>query len=146
MPGTAADGAPLYGSVNGTSAAAATVAGAAALLAQVRPALDGPALRSLLAGYAQRGRASALAVGNGVFGSARRRSARSRRRRRRSASGSGAARAGTRRGPSSSATSRRGGSSVSLKAAVDGDSEALQFTVQPSHFVLRSGRVAHRVR
>ena len=31
------------------------------------PALDGAGLRSLLVGYAQRGRASALAVGNGIF-------------------------------------------------------------------------------
>jgi hypothetical protein len=37
--------------VNGSSAAAATVAGAAALLAQARPDVDAAALRSLLAGY-----------------------------------------------------------------------------------------------
>ena len=41
-------GAP-YGTVNGTSAAAAVVAGAAALLAQARPALGASELRSLLA-------------------------------------------------------------------------------------------------
>ena len=66
-PGQAADGTQLYGTVNGTSAAAATVAGAAALLAQMRPALDGPSLASLLAGYAQRGGAAATAVGGGVL-------------------------------------------------------------------------------
>jgi hypothetical protein len=66
-PGQASDGSPLYGTVNGTSAAAATVAGAAALLAQMRPALDGPALASLLAGYAQQGDAPAAAVGAGVL-------------------------------------------------------------------------------
>jgi hypothetical protein len=66
-PGQASDGSPLYGTVNGTSAAAATVAGAAALLAQMRPALDGPALASLLAGYAQRGGAATAAVGSGVL-------------------------------------------------------------------------------
>jgi subtilisin family serine protease len=38
-----------YGTVNGTSAAAAVVAGAAALLAQARPALGASELRSLLA-------------------------------------------------------------------------------------------------
>ncbi len=47
-PGRGADGSPRYGTVNGTSAAAATVAGAAAVLAQARPSLDGPALKSLL--------------------------------------------------------------------------------------------------
>lgn len=64
-PGQAHDGSQLYGTVNGTSAAAATVAGAAALLAQMRPDLDGAALGSLLAGYAQRGGAAATAVGGG---------------------------------------------------------------------------------
>jgi minor extracellular serine protease Vpr len=48
-PGTGADGAARYGTVNGTSAAAAVVAGAAALLAQARPALGASDLRSLLA-------------------------------------------------------------------------------------------------
>ena len=50
-PSAAADGAAAYGTVNGSSAAAATVAGAAALLAQARPDLDAPALLSVLAGY-----------------------------------------------------------------------------------------------
>ncbi|HEU5362069.1 MAG TPA: S8 family serine peptidase [Gaiellaceae bacterium] len=66
-PGRAADGSALYGTVNGTSAAAATVAGAAALLAQMRPDLDGGAVGSLLAGYAQRGRADPVSVGGGVL-------------------------------------------------------------------------------
>lgn len=48
-PGASSTGAPPYGTVNGTSAAAAVVAGAAALLAQARPGLDASALRSLLA-------------------------------------------------------------------------------------------------
>ena len=48
-PGTGSAGAPTYGTVNGSSAAAAVVAGAAALLAQARTALDASALRSLLA-------------------------------------------------------------------------------------------------
>jgi hypothetical protein len=48
-PGTSSNGDPSYGTVNGSSAAAAVVAGAAALLAQARPALDAAALRSLLA-------------------------------------------------------------------------------------------------
>ncbi|HEY6963410.1 MAG TPA: S8 family serine peptidase [Gaiellaceae bacterium] len=66
-PGQATDGSALYGTVNGTSAAAATVAGAAALLAEMRPSLDGPALQSLLAGYAARGHARPVAVGAGVL-------------------------------------------------------------------------------
>src|SRR5579884_2289524 len=75
-PGLAADGSPLYGTVSGTSPAAATVAGAAALIAEMRPDLDGAALESLLAGYAQGGvdsvsgdgvlRAGASAVGEVV--------------------------------------------------------------------------------
>src|SRR3954469_23590385 len=52
-PSAAEDGTAAYGTVNGSSAAAATVAGAAALLAQARPYLDAKALRSLLAGHAQ---------------------------------------------------------------------------------------------
>ena len=77
-PGAAPDGTPVYGTVNGTSAAAATVAGGAALLAEMRPALDGPSLQSLLVGYAQGGRALPMEAGAGMFGSARRRWARSR--------------------------------------------------------------------
>ena len=140
VPGTASDGSPLYGSINGTSGAAATVAGGAALLAQMRPALDGPALRSLLAGYAQRGRASMLGVGNGIF--------------RLGASAVGEVATspatlgfGLWGGPRWHATrtvivrnvsTRR--LELSLRADVDGESEALQFTVRPSHFLLRSGR------
>ncbi len=51
-PGVAADGSPRFGTINGSSAAAAAVAGAAALLAQARPSLDASALRSVLAGTA----------------------------------------------------------------------------------------------
>jgi minor extracellular serine protease Vpr len=47
------DGTPRYATVNGSSAAAASVAGAAALLAQARPAWDGRSLRSALASYAR---------------------------------------------------------------------------------------------
>ena len=62
-----ADGSPNFGTVNGTSAAAATVAGGAALLAQMRPALDGASLQSLLVGYAEPGGASATEAGAGTF-------------------------------------------------------------------------------
>lgn len=52
-PGRGDDGAPRFGTVNGSSAAAATVAGAAALLAQARPGLEGAALKSVLVGSAR---------------------------------------------------------------------------------------------
>jgi subtilisin family serine protease len=52
-PGVNPDGSARYGSVNGTSGAAALVAGAVALLAQARPDLDAEALKSLLTGSAR---------------------------------------------------------------------------------------------
>jgi subtilisin family serine protease len=52
-PGAAADGSPRFVTVNGSSAAAATVAGAAALLAQARPSLGADALKGLLVGTAR---------------------------------------------------------------------------------------------
>jgi hypothetical protein len=52
-PGASADGSARYGTVNGTSVAAAVVAGAAALLAQARPYLDAQALKGLLVGSAR---------------------------------------------------------------------------------------------
>jgi subtilisin family serine protease len=52
-PGANGDGSARYGTVNGTSAAAALVAGSAALLAQARPYLDAAALKSLLVGAAR---------------------------------------------------------------------------------------------
>src|SRR5439155_5150146 len=56
-----------FGTVSGSSAAAATVAGAAALLAQARTGLDGGAIRSLLAGYARPlDDPSVMAQGNGI--------------------------------------------------------------------------------
>jgi subtilisin family serine protease len=47
------DNSARYGTVNGTSVAAALVAGSAALLAQARPYLDADGLRSLLVGSAR---------------------------------------------------------------------------------------------
>ena len=52
-PGSGTDGAPRYGTVNGTSVAAALVAGGAALLAQARPYLDADGLKGLLVGSAR---------------------------------------------------------------------------------------------
>ena len=52
-PGSNDDGSPRFGTVNGSSAASAVVAGAAAVLAQARPDLRGADLRSLLTGTAR---------------------------------------------------------------------------------------------
>ena len=52
-PGVNSAGSPAFAIVSGTSVAAASVAGAAVLLAQARPGLDAPALKSLLVGYSQ---------------------------------------------------------------------------------------------
>ena len=52
-PGQAEDGTARYASLSGSSASAAVVAGAAALLAQSRPELDASALKGLLVGSAR---------------------------------------------------------------------------------------------
>jgi hypothetical protein len=52
-PGVTSQGGPRYGTINGTSAAAALVAADAALLAQARPELDADALKGLLVGSAR---------------------------------------------------------------------------------------------
>jgi subtilisin family serine protease len=51
-PGRNDDGTARYATISGTSAAAALAAGAAAVLAQVRPELDAPALKGALVGTA----------------------------------------------------------------------------------------------
>jgi hypothetical protein len=61
-PGSNDDGTSRFGTVNGSSAAAAVVAGAAALLAHARPSLDARALGSLLANSARPLSAGSLAV------------------------------------------------------------------------------------
>jgi hypothetical protein len=139
-PGQASDGSALYGTVNGTSAAAATVAGAAALLAQLRPALGGPALESLLSGYAQQTEASATTVGSGTLDLGA------------SAIGELASDPtsigfGVWGGPHWHATRTlvvRNVSSRRLRVAavvgVDGDSEALRFHVTPLAFALAPGQ------
>jgi hypothetical protein len=64
-PGRNEDGTARYVTVNGTSAAAAALAGAAALLAQARPALDAPALRGALVGTAALPEGTGLAAAGG---------------------------------------------------------------------------------
>ena len=53
-PGRGEEGEVRFGTVSGTSAAAAVAAGAAAVLAEGRPGIDAVGLRSLLTGSAQR--------------------------------------------------------------------------------------------
>jgi subtilisin family serine protease len=143
-PGAAADASPLYGTVNGTSAAAASVAGAAALLAQMRPALDGASLESLLVGYAAPN-ASVTSAGAGTLRVGA------------SAVGEVAAQPttlgfGVWQGPHWHATrtlvvrnvsTRR--LQLSIRAVAGGDSEALKLTVVPSRRALPPGH-ALRVR
>jgi hypothetical protein len=52
-PGANADGSARFGTISGTSAAAAIVAGAGALLAQARPELNAAALKALLVASAR---------------------------------------------------------------------------------------------
>jgi subtilisin family serine protease len=67
-PGRGDEGAERYASVSGSSASAAAVAGAAALLAQARPELDAPALKALLVGTARPlERDSVVAQGAGLL-------------------------------------------------------------------------------
>jgi hypothetical protein len=65
-PGKDGEGRPRFVTVNGSSAAAALTAGAAALLAQARPQLDARSLKSLLVGHARRTGEPVTAAGTGV--------------------------------------------------------------------------------
>lgn len=65
-PGSAGDGEPAFAAVTGTSASAAAVAGAAALLAEARPGLSAADLASLLAGSARQAGGAPTAGGAGV--------------------------------------------------------------------------------
>ena len=66
-PGSNDDGTPRYGTVNGSSPAAAVVAGAAAVLAQARPGLRAADLKSLLTATARPvGGSSVTAQGAGL--------------------------------------------------------------------------------
>lgn len=67
LPGRGADGEVQFGTVSGTSAAAAVVAGAAAVLAQGRPELDATALHGALVGSARRGDLDATSSGAGLL-------------------------------------------------------------------------------
>jgi hypothetical protein len=64
-PGANEDGTPSYAAVTGSSASAAVVAGAAAVLAQARPRLGAADLRQVLLGTARPASAGAAVAGNG---------------------------------------------------------------------------------
>jgi subtilisin family serine protease len=66
-PGRGEEGEVRFGTVSGTSVAAAVVAGAAALLAEGRPRVDAVALHGLLTGSAQRRDLDAAASGAGLL-------------------------------------------------------------------------------
>ena len=142
---TSQPGPARYATVNGTSVAAATVAGAAALLAQFRPALAGPDLESLLGGYAAQTGDPVTAVGSGALDL-------------------GASAVGelasdplslgfglwggkhwhaTRTVTVRNVSTRR--VPVNVVVAADNDSEALRFLVSPTHFALAPGK-ARRVK
>ncbi|HEY4621712.1 MAG TPA: S8 family serine peptidase, partial [Gaiellaceae bacterium] len=65
-PGRGDDGEVRFGTISGTSAAAAVTAGVAAVLAQGRPALDARGLHGLLVGSAQRADLDPTASGAGL--------------------------------------------------------------------------------
>ena len=65
-PGRGDDGEVRFGTISGTSAAAAVTAGVAAVLAQGRPSLDARALHGLLVGSAQRADLDPTASGAGL--------------------------------------------------------------------------------
>jgi hypothetical protein len=142
-PGAAPDGTARYGTLNGTSAAAAVVAGAAARLAEMRPNLDAEELRSLLVGYAQAGGAPVTEVGAGSL--------------RVGAAASGEVTADQaslgfgiwqgRRWHATRTLVLRNVSTRRLQLSVDavttsGESEALRFRIVPNHLVLREGRAS----
>jgi subtilisin family serine protease len=140
-PGEDADGDPQFTLVNGTSASAAAVGGAAALLAQARPALDAEALKSLLAGYAHPFAAAPLtAQGAGELDLGA------------SAAGEVAAAPtslgfGRWSGPGWSSTQKLVIQNVStrrlrlgVEAIPASESESLRFTISPNHALVRPGR------
>jgi len=65
-PGRGDDGDVRFGTISGTSAAAAVTAGVAAVLAQGRPTLDAAALQGVLVGSAQRADLDPTASGAGL--------------------------------------------------------------------------------
>jgi subtilisin family serine protease len=143
-PGASPDGSPRFATVNGTSAAAASAAGAAALLAQARPDLDAPVLKSLLVGTAARlegGEATAQGAGAVDIGAA--------------AAGEVASQ------PASLALGRSTGAgwnvrtavllqnvstrTIRLRLSLEQDEEgaaSVRFLIQPSELLLRRGHVA----
>jgi hypothetical protein len=142
-PGKDADGAARFVSVNGSSAAAAITAGAAALLAQARPQLDARSLKSLLVGNARRTADATTTTGTGFVDVG------------------AAAVAEVAAAPASLAFGAWTGSNWQSKQTVTvrnvstrrlrltvtarpegGESELLAFKIEPARLVLRQGRTA----
>src|SRR5215203_2105955 len=143
-PGVTDDGDPAFATVNGTSGAAAAVAGAAALLVQARPDVDARGVKSLLAGYARpdpdvspiAGGTGALDVGASAVGEVIANT---------TSVGFGAwtGRAWTAKRTIAirNVSTRRLSIGVTAREA-SGESEQLAFKVEPSHLVLRVGQSA----
>src|SRR5215218_2359 len=143
-PGVTDDGDPAFATVNGTSGAAAAVAGAAALLVQARPDVDARGVKSLLVGYARpdpdvspiAGGTGALDVGASAVGEVIANT---------TSVGFGAwtGRAWTAKRTIAirNVSTRRLSIGVTAREA-SGESEQLSFKVEPSHLVLRVGQSA----
>jgi minor extracellular serine protease Vpr len=142
-PGFDGNGEPRFATVNGSSAAAAVAAGAAALLAQARPRLDAASLKSLLVGHARRTADPVTTAGAGVIDVGAASAA--------ELSAQPAALAfGAWTGKSWSSkqtielrnvTTRR--LSLNVTARPDGgESEVLALAIEPSHLILRQGATA----
>ncbi len=140
-PGRGDDGEVRFGTISGTSAAAAVTAGVAAVLAQGRPALDARALHELLVGSAQRADLDPTASGAGLVDL---RAAVQQELARRAVAavvrcdrGSGSERSASSR----SRTSRRGDSNVSVGSAAIAP-KGVEITVDPQRVRVRPGRTA----
>jgi hypothetical protein len=142
-PGKDGDGQARFISVNGSSAAAAIAAGAAALLAQARPQLDARSLASLLVGNARRTVEGVMTAGTGFVDVAA------------ASAGEVAASpaslafgawtgkqwASTQTLTIRNVTTRRLRLDVTARPE-GGESELLAFAIEPAHLVLRQGQTA----
>ncbi len=141
--GLATDGRPAFASVNGTSAAAAVVAGSAALLAQARPGLGARELGSLLVGYArplQGGLLTASGVGDLDLGASAAAEVVAAPRSISFGVGRGRGWHATRAFTIRNVSSRR--LVIDVEAIQQEESLSLELTARPRQLVLRAGRAA----
>jgi hypothetical protein len=138
-PGATDDGAPRFVSVNGSSASAAVVGAAAALLAQARPRLTATELKGLLVGSGRRLEGESTAaqgVGEVDVGAAASAEVTASPASVGFATVKGKTWRSTRYVTVKNVSSRR--VHVAVSPQVDGgETELLSFAVQPSHFLLR---------